>query len=110
MYRYNGNSIKLVWKADMDMMLTLMGFAKRNISVSSLACRFCGERGETSNYHLISCNLANLIWKFVDGWCQIPPVFAFLVRDLLKIHESSNVGQKKKKVIHGIILTTWCIW
>ncbi|XP_076917464.1 uncharacterized protein LOC143577543 [Bidens hawaiensis] len=100
----------LAWKAEMDRLPTYVALVKRNVDVGS-TCRLCGDYEETCDHLLTSCYFAMLIWQFVSNWCNIPPIFAFSVRDLLTFHEYCNLGLKKNKVLYGVILTAcWCIW
>ncbi|XP_076882090.1 uncharacterized protein LOC143530431 [Bidens hawaiensis] len=99
------------WKAEMDRASTLVGLTKRNVNAGSVVCRLCDEGEETSDHLLISCFYATMVWQFISNWCQIPPIYAFSVSDLLKVHKASILDRRKAKVLHAIILTTcWCIW
>ncbi|XP_076900310.1 uncharacterized protein LOC143554448 [Bidens hawaiensis] len=100
-----------MWKAEIDWIPTREVLAFRNIPVNTTICSLCEEGPENANHLLLSCQMANRVWQCIGSWCKIPPIFAFVVRDLLIIHKTAPLCNKKKKVLQGIIMTTcWCIW
>ncbi|XP_021995164.1 uncharacterized protein LOC110892298 [Helianthus annuus] len=95
----------------MERLPTKCALAARNIPVQSQLCVFCGDYGEMSDHLFVSCQFAQVIWLNIAGWCLVPPVIAFGIRDILALHEIHPGSSKRKKALYAVILVTfWCIW
>ncbi|XP_022014307.1 uncharacterized protein LOC110913795 [Helianthus annuus] len=99
------------WRMNLDRLPTRSALSKRNITLASLSCPLCGERDETVEHIFGSCYISSVIWHMVSRWLSIPPIYAFSISDLLRIHEHINWPKPMKKMVHAIILTTcWSLW
>lgn len=38
-----------------------------------------------------------MVWHFVASWCEIQPIFAFTVKDILDTHKAIDAPKRKKK-------------
>ncbi|KAF5760003.1 putative reverse transcriptase zinc-binding domain-containing protein [Helianthus annuus] len=101
----------VAWRAEMEKLPTKCALASRNVPVLNQMCVLCGDYAETCDHIFVSCCFAQLIWQILAGWCRIPPIFAFGIKDLLTLHASSSGSRSKRKVIHAVILVAfWSIW
>ncbi|XP_022029024.1 uncharacterized protein LOC110930104 [Helianthus annuus] len=99
------------WREEQDRLATLKGLKKINMLHGPATCRLCGETDEDANHLFASCYTTAIVWQKVSAWCNIPPIYAYDFRDLLKFHKSSNKSEHKKKLVQTIVLTTcWEIW
>ncbi|XP_022024531.1 uncharacterized protein LOC110924855 [Helianthus annuus] len=95
----------------MERLPTKRALALRSISVLDEMCVLCGDYVETSDHIFVSCHHAQTAWLYIASWCNLPPIIAFGINDLLTLHEVSSGSWKKKKAIHAIVLVTiWSIW
>ncbi|XP_076930957.1 uncharacterized protein LOC143595955 [Bidens hawaiensis] len=95
----------------MDRIATSDALFKRNVVNEIIWCPLCEGEKESAVHVLTSCYVATVIWQFISSWCGLNPVYAFDVRDLLKIHLTCGVDKIKQKALQALILTTcWCIW
>ncbi|XP_021971263.1 uncharacterized protein LOC110866422 [Helianthus annuus] len=100
----------LAWRAEQDRLSTMEGLIKRNIVNSSPLCSLCGDYPENADHLLIHCYVASNIWQKVAEWCNISPIFAFNIRELLESSKINGLKRSKKKALYAIILTTcWII-
>ncbi|KAL8248807.1 hypothetical protein R6Q59_005675 [Mikania micrantha] len=66
---------------------------------------------ETAEHLLIACHLASGVWQSISQWCNIPPIYAFRIRDLLELPKNYKGNKTKKNLLHAVIITVvWCIW
>ncbi|KAJ0880137.1 putative RNA-directed DNA polymerase [Helianthus annuus] len=102
----------VAWRAEMDRLPTKCALAMRNITVQNNLCALCGDYAETSEHIFVTCQFAQVIWQNIAEWCNIPPIIAFDLYDLLSLHEAcSGASTKKKKVLHAVILVAmWSLW
>ncbi|KAJ0921865.1 putative reverse transcriptase zinc-binding domain-containing protein [Helianthus annuus] len=101
----------VAWRAAMERLPTKCALASRNISVQNNLCVLCGDYAETSEHLFVACQFAQMIWQNIADWCNIPPIYAFDLNDVLFLHETCSSNSTKKKVIHAVILTTiWSLW
>ncbi|KAJ0805311.1 putative reverse transcriptase zinc-binding domain-containing protein [Helianthus annuus] len=99
----------LIWKAEMDKILSRVVLKRRGVDVGSTVCSMCRDQHETSEHLFTSCLFASLVWGEISRWCGVQSVFAFSIRDLLLLHKSPVLG-RIKKVFQSVILTTcWVI-
>ncbi|XP_076927472.1 uncharacterized protein LOC143591034 [Bidens hawaiensis] len=95
----------------MERIPTLFSLAKRNAISASVVCPICEEEIESAEHLLVSCSFAQSVWCIIAGWCKVPPIFAFSIRDLLELYRFSCLPTRKAKVFHAVCLATmWCIW
>ncbi|KAJ0888364.1 putative reverse transcriptase zinc-binding domain-containing protein [Helianthus annuus] len=101
----------LVWRAQMGRIATLDALVKRNCFNGDESCVLCSEGRETADHIFRSGVVASEVWHHVSRWCNISPIFAFLLEDLLEVHDFSGLGVKLKDILKGIIMVGWwCIW
>ncbi|XP_022032770.1 uncharacterized protein LOC110933875 [Helianthus annuus] len=90
---------------------TLVGLARRNIAIDSVARKLCDEGDENSGHLFSSCFIALSILEFISRWCGMPSVFAFSVKDVIMAHKNVYGDKKKNKAIQAIVFTAmWCLW
>ncbi|PWA40239.1 reverse transcriptase zinc-binding domain-containing protein [Artemisia annua] len=100
-----------MWRATLDRLPTRVALKRRNILVEEQGCSFCGEFEETVDHIFTECRMAGEVWHALSNWWQIPPIYAFSVRDLLVIHKHAKVSRVKKEVIRGLIIVAcWIMW
>ncbi|KAJ0442820.1 hypothetical protein HanIR_Chr16g0813721 [Helianthus annuus] len=57
------------------------------------------------------CGFSQAVWVVVAQWCNLPPIFAFNINDLLDLNVYANGSFKYKKGLQVACLTTfWCLW
>ncbi|XP_021975560.1 uncharacterized protein LOC110870691 [Helianthus annuus] len=101
----------VAWRAEMERMPTKVALSNRNIPVNNRLCVMCGNYEETCEHLFNSCHYAQSIWLYIASWCNIPPIVAFDIKDLLTVHMVSAGPRKKIKALYAIILVTfWSIW
>ncbi|XP_021980533.1 uncharacterized protein LOC110876677 [Helianthus annuus] len=103
----------VAWRADLNRLPTKAALLLRNIQVQDQMCVLCGEHEESSEHLFVSCHFAQTVWLNIAGWCMIPPIIAFSIKDLLSLHEFvvSAGFSRKRKALHAVILVAfWCIW
>ncbi|KAK1422577.1 hypothetical protein QVD17_17860 [Tagetes erecta] len=97
------------WQAELDRIPTRQALSCRNINIESILCPLCSQFSETAEHLLISCEYANLIWCYISSWCNIPPIFAFSIRDLLDVFKF--LQQNKAEAVQTIVMVAlWSIW
>ncbi|XP_022031149.1 uncharacterized protein LOC110932099 [Helianthus annuus] len=114
-WKYEGSGPKKVgivaWRVEMERLPTKCALAALSIPVQSRSCVLCGNYDETSEHIFVSCQFAQMIWQNIAGWCMIPPIIAFDIKDLLTLHEISSGSSRKKKALCVVMLVTfWSIW
>ncbi|XP_022031670.1 uncharacterized protein LOC110932658 [Helianthus annuus] len=97
----------VAWRSEMERLPTKCALSIRNIPVQNQRCMLCSEYDETSEHLFVSCHFAQTIWQNIAGWCRMPPIIAFDVKDLLELHGFSTGSKKKKKAINAIVLVTF---
>ncbi|MFS7930782.1 putative RNA-directed DNA polymerase [Helianthus anomalus] len=101
----------VAWRAAMERLPTKCALAIRNISVQNNLCALCGDYAETSEHLFVACQFAQIVWQNIADWCNIPPIYAFELNDVLSIHETCSGNSTKKKGIHAVVLVSiWSIW
>ncbi|XP_022007790.1 uncharacterized protein LOC110907064 [Helianthus annuus] len=101
----------VAWRAEMDRLPSKCALLRRNIPVQNDQCVFCGECSETSEHIFLTCQFAQIVWQIIADWCNIPPIFAFDISDLLSPTGVPASSRKKWKAVHAIVLVTfWCLW
>ncbi|XP_021990003.1 uncharacterized protein LOC110886493 [Helianthus annuus] len=99
------------WRAVMERLPTRNALAARNIDIGDPSCPFCGEYAETCDHIFVSCHFAQVIWLVIAQWCNIQPVIAFSLKDLLDAHVVMAGSKKRKKVFSAIFqVVIWSIW
>ncbi|MFS7895696.1 putative reverse transcriptase zinc-binding domain-containing protein [Helianthus anomalus] len=94
-----------------DRLTTRSNLRRRNVNIPSVLCPFCEDQEESVEYLFTACIMANKVWSGFSGWCSAPPLFIFDFKDIMEAHNFSNLSNKAKKIIHGlVIITCWCIW
>lgn len=73
------------WRALNNRIPTFDSLIRRNVPVQSSLCRFCSMHEETVDHLFTACGLAMEVWAKVGSWCNIDPVFAFSLGDLMEI-------------------------
>ncbi|KAJ0548291.1 putative RNA-directed DNA polymerase [Helianthus annuus] len=100
-----------LWRAEMEKIPTKVALRKRNILQEDPICPLCLVAEETVDHLYSSCFVSSIVWNMVSTWCRIPAIFAFSIKDLLRLHKSLSVSSKKREAVHGIIIIScWCIW
>ena len=95
----------------MDRIATMDALAVRNVPVETQLCSLCSDGEESADHLIISCYIAAATWQAISDWCNIPPLFAFSIKELLLVHEDNRYGKVKKAHLQAVIYTTcWCIW
>ncbi|KAJ0870350.1 putative reverse transcriptase zinc-binding domain-containing protein [Helianthus annuus] len=107
------------WRMALDRLPTQVALAHRNISMSSICCPFCGDKDESmssiccpfcgdkdeSAYHLFAeCAVSSIVWQMVSSWINTPPIYAFTIEDLLRVHENIAGSVIVKKLVQAIVL------
>ncbi|XP_022031534.1 uncharacterized protein LOC110932514 [Helianthus annuus] len=101
----------LVWRAQMGRIATLDALSKRNCFNGDERCILCNDGLESADHLFRSCSVASEVWYLISRWCNISPIFAFSLEDLLEVHVFSGLGIKAKIALKGIIMVGWwCIW
>ncbi|XP_076892373.1 uncharacterized protein LOC143544101 [Bidens hawaiensis] len=101
----------IAWRAAQERLPTLMALAARNIHLESTRCPLCGDYDETSDHLFVSCQSSQVIWQVIAQWCKVPTLYAFSIKDLLDFHLTIQGTEKRRKVIHAMVLITiWSIW
>ncbi|KAJ0917333.1 putative reverse transcriptase zinc-binding domain-containing protein [Helianthus annuus] len=101
----------LVWRAQMGRIATLDALSKRNCFNGDERCILCNDGLESADHLFRSCIVASEVWFLISKWCNISPISAFSLKDLLEVHEFSGLGAKAKIILKGIIMVGWwCIW
>ncbi|XP_022020165.1 uncharacterized protein LOC110920250 [Helianthus annuus] len=101
----------VAWRAEMERLPTKCALVARNVPVQDQECVFCGEVAETCEHLFVACHFAQSIWLSIAEWCNVQPIIAFGINDLLSIHEVSSGSSKKRKAVHAVVLVAiWCIW
>ncbi|KAJ0490780.1 putative reverse transcriptase zinc-binding domain-containing protein [Helianthus annuus] len=95
----------------MDRLPTTVALNRRNMQVEDNYCRFCNSFEESADHIFIACRTASIIWNFLSSWRKIPSIYAFSRKDLFLTHRNLRATEKKKDVVHGlIIIACWCLW
>ncbi|XP_022003823.1 uncharacterized protein LOC110901295 [Helianthus annuus] len=99
------------WRMALDRLPTRVALAHCNISMSSICCPFCCDKDESA-YHLFAeCAVSFIVWQMVSSWINIPPIYAFTIEDLLRVHEHIAGSVIVKKLIQAIVLIScWSLW
>ncbi|XP_021971852.1 uncharacterized protein LOC110867012 [Helianthus annuus] len=101
----------VAWKAEKDRLPTREALSRRQIDIADATCVFCGDYVESSEHLFVACQFSQTVWQNVALWCNIPPIVAFELKDLLDLHDFSPGSRKRKKAIQVIIqIVIWCIW
>ncbi|MFS8011332.1 putative reverse transcriptase zinc-binding domain-containing protein [Helianthus anomalus] len=99
------------WRMEMNKLPTGEGLRKRNIAIDDIACPMCNSEEETVDHVFIACRVAAIIWSEISSWCKIPNIFAFSTKDLLCLHSTLRVSERKKVAVQGIIMVAcWSLW
>ncbi|XP_022032949.1 uncharacterized protein LOC110934063 [Helianthus annuus] len=100
-----------VWRAGLGRIPTVDELQKRGMDVGEGFCPLCRSEEETASHLFTSCYIAAVLWQKISGWCRIPPIYAFSVKDLLEFHKYCSLGTEAKDALHGIMFTAcWCLW
>ncbi|XP_021980233.1 uncharacterized protein LOC110876368 [Helianthus annuus] len=97
----------VAWRAEMERLPAKLALSARNIPVQNQLCAMCGEYEESSEHLFVSCHFAQIIWQNIVGWCTVPPIIAFDVKDLLMLHGFSPGSGKKRKAFYAIVLVSF---
>ncbi|XP_022041989.1 uncharacterized protein LOC110944644 [Helianthus annuus] len=101
----------LVWRADVNWLPTRAELLKRGVAFNDGSCAICNEDLETMMHLFTGCVFSDEIWARVGSWCRLSPIYAFEVKDLLKMAGTQTKTKKEKYILRGIIYTTmWSIW
>ncbi|KAJ0462665.1 putative reverse transcriptase zinc-binding domain-containing protein [Helianthus annuus] len=101
----------VAWRGNLDRLATRVNLRRRNVDIISVLCPFCNEFEETVEHLFTACSMTTRVWAGISVWCKIPPIFIFDFKDILDIHNYSQVGKKAKKIIQGlVIICCWVIW
>ncbi|XP_021985129.1 uncharacterized protein LOC110881061 [Helianthus annuus] len=101
----------VAWRADMERLPTKCALSRRNIPVQNNMCALCGDYAETSEHIFVACQFAQTVWQNLAAWCNVPPIIAFDLNDLLTLHEVTSGTSKRRKVLHAVILVAiWSLW
>lgn len=99
------------WRAAQDRLPTRVGLKRRKMIQGDSLCKICGEGEEDADHLFTSCYMASMIWQKISIWCNIPPIYAFTMKDLLQIHNNIGENGRKKKLIRVVIIAAcWIIW
>ncbi|XP_021995361.1 uncharacterized protein LOC110892510 [Helianthus annuus] len=66
-----------MWRVAMGRIPTKQALARRNVSVSSNDCVFCGVGVENVEHLFTGCITAMRVWSCISQWANIPPIYAF---------------------------------
>ncbi|XP_022031703.2 uncharacterized protein LOC110932755 [Helianthus annuus] len=80
-----------VWRAELNRIPTADALRRRGIVVGDEACPLCKLEIESVEHLFTSCVTAVVLWQNISRWCRIPPIFAFLFKDLLEIHKANSI-------------------
>ncbi|XP_021996413.1 uncharacterized protein LOC110893637 [Helianthus annuus] len=101
----------VAWRAEMERLPTKCALIRRNITIHDNLCVLCGDFAETSEHIFVTCQFAQMVWQNIADWCNIPPIIAFGVNDLLDLHGAASRSRKKRKALHAVILVSiWSLW
>ncbi|KAJ0532539.1 putative reverse transcriptase zinc-binding domain-containing protein [Helianthus annuus] len=89
------------WRMELNRIPTREVLKKRNIQVGDSLCPFCGSDEESTDHLFIACYVASNVWNGISGWCRIPNIFAFSIKDLLDLHKTLGASEKKKEAVQG---------
>lgn len=99
------------WRASCDRLPTLKALDKRGITVQTNTCILCQEALETTEHIFTSCPAVINVWNGIASWCEIVPIYAFSMKDILELHIHKPGSQTWKKLINAIALVTcWYFW
>ncbi|KAF5790261.1 putative reverse transcriptase zinc-binding domain-containing protein [Helianthus annuus] len=99
------------WRLETERIPTGEALRKRNVFLGDLTCPVCFSADESAEHLFNACFVAANVWNGVSSWCKISNFFAFSIKDLLDSHKVIPIPEKKKEVIHGIvIIVCWCLW
>ncbi|KAK1433706.1 hypothetical protein QVD17_10621 [Tagetes erecta] len=96
MNSYNWVPIKtniFCWRAEKERIASRVALCFRGVNLPSTLCPMCGNYEESAEHLLVSCSTALMVWSYIATWCKIHPFFAFSIKDLLEMHNSSNVPE-----------------
>lgn len=101
----------LVWRANLERILTHDALAQRDVPIQRTLCPCCGDHEESIDRMFTSCRFINFIWVAISTWMKITPIFAFSFEDLLRISDlaTSNKGKKKNNPCDHIYHTLECM-
>ncbi|KAJ0457634.1 putative reverse transcriptase zinc-binding domain-containing protein [Helianthus annuus] len=92
----------MAWRGNLDRLAMKVNLRRRGVDISSILCPFCDEYEETVDHLFTSCSVTNMVWLGFGDWCKIPPIFSFEFKDIMEIHNLSQLGKKAKKIIQGL--------
>ncbi|XP_035839862.1 uncharacterized protein LOC110913183 [Helianthus annuus] len=99
------------WRMEMEKIPTGVALKYRNVQIGDPLCPLCGSNEESVERIFIACQVASVIWNGVSSWCKIPNIFAFSIRDLLRIHKEISASECKKEAVQSIIMIgCWSLW
>ncbi|XP_022041998.1 uncharacterized protein LOC110944653 [Helianthus annuus] len=100
----------VAWRGNLDRLATRVNL-RRNVDIISVMCPFCNEFEKTMKHLFTACLVATRVWAAISVWCKIPPIYIFEFKDILDIHNYSQVEKKAKNIIQGlVIISCWSIW
>ncbi|KAJ0733150.1 putative reverse transcriptase zinc-binding domain-containing protein [Helianthus annuus] len=82
----------LMWRAEMGRIATVDALSKRNCYNGDDVCVLCRDEAESADHLFCACPVAAEVWYRVSRWCNINPIVAFSIRDLLEVHDFINLG------------------
>ncbi|KAJ0466659.1 putative reverse transcriptase zinc-binding domain-containing protein [Helianthus annuus] len=99
-----------VWRLEMDRIPTRAALRRRHINLQDVSCALCEAEEETTLHLYTGCGFTFGVWSAIGAWCKIDPIFAFDVKDLLKLANGRRI-KEEKKIIQGIVMVSmWVIW
>ncbi|MFS7999230.1 hypothetical protein Hanom_Chr12g01163601 [Helianthus anomalus] len=79
--------------------------------MSSICCPFCGDKDESATHLFAECAVSSIVWQMASSWINIPPIYAFTIEDLLRVHENITGTATIKKLAQAIVLIScWSLW
>ncbi|KAD2805671.1 hypothetical protein E3N88_39048 [Mikania micrantha] len=104
------------WKGDKDgaarnRLPTTSELIKRGVNLQQTSCALCFSEQETAIHFFTGCGFSYEVWRRVETWCHLSPLFVFDVSDLLQVAENQTNSKNARYILRGIVYTTmWALW
>ncbi|XP_035832892.1 uncharacterized protein LOC118481762 [Helianthus annuus] len=100
-----------MWRVLIDRIPTRNALARRNVTVDSENCAFCGVLTESVDHLFSGCETVCAVWVWLSDWAKINPLFAFSFKDVMLMHKGASEDKRARLIIRGLIMVTcWCVW
>nr|GFB56816.1 RNA-directed DNA polymerase, eukaryota [Tanacetum cinerariifolium] len=88
----------IVWRALRDQTPTRWNLSRKGFEVPSLLCPLYNISTETSAHLFWTCSMANLVWRLVFKWIDLPLPYLNNLNDVFDSHLNST----SKIILHSI--------